>query len=186
MEPKVEPPCSDEAVKAKTGRDWADWCAVLDSSGARELSHPEIVRVVDTMHDAGGWWSQMVTVGYERLRGLRLTGQRRAGAFGASKSKTLPVAAETVHPCFTDPEKRRRWLDEDVEIRTATAPKSVRMTWPDGTGVEVWITTKGEAKCSVAIEHTKLDSPDAVAEKKEFWGTALGRLAAELARSSET
>ena len=31
-----------EAVKAKTGKDWAGWFAVLDRAGARKMSHTEI------------------------------------------------------------------------------------------------------------------------------------------------
>jgi hypothetical protein len=58
---------SDVAVKKATGRDWAAWVKVLDAAGATSKPHREIVKIVN----AGSWWSQMVTVGYERIRGLR-------------------------------------------------------------------------------------------------------------------
>ncbi len=61
---------SDDAVKAATGRDWAHWRRHLDAAGAAELAHIDIARL---LYNDGvpGWWSQMVTVGYERKIGKR-------------------------------------------------------------------------------------------------------------------
>jgi len=174
---KVEPPCSDAAVTEKTGRDWSEWCAVLDAEGAVHLTHKELADLVNRLHIGGEWWSQTVAVGYERFRGKRVVGQKCDGNFSASASKTLPWGAASVHECFVDATKRQRWLLEEIIIRKATAPKSVRITWPDDSSVEVWITEKGETKCSVGIEHTKLPDEAAVARQKEFWKEALGRLA---------
>jgi hypothetical protein len=33
----VEPPISDEAVKAKTGKPWSEWFAILDAAGAQAV-----------------------------------------------------------------------------------------------------------------------------------------------------
>ena len=79
---------SDGAVKAATGRDWPEWRRILDSEGAAELSHPDIVRLV-SRKGIGSWWCQMVAVGYERLTGKRALGQRCDGAFAASASRTV-------------------------------------------------------------------------------------------------
>jgi len=170
-----EPPCSDAAVKAKTGRNWAEWCALLDAEQAAALPHAAIATLVYDKFGGGPWWSQMVTVGYERLRGLRLQGQGRDGGFRAASSKTLPVAAALAHVFFTDAARRARWLEEEIHIRTATSPKSVRITWPDETDVLVWITDKG-SKCSVAVEHGKLPGAEAADLSKAFWKAALDRL----------
>jgi hypothetical protein len=170
----------DAAIQAKTGRDWAAWCRLLDKAGALKMSHAEIARLVNTKHDAGGWYSQSVTVGYERLRGLRAEHQRRGGLFEASVGKTLPIPARTVFTAFTDDRIRRGWLKEKIHIRKATAPKSVRITWPGGTSVEVWITVKGRQKCVVAVQHSKLPGQKARERKKVFWKTALERLAEEV------
>ena len=40
------------------------------AGAAAKLEHGAIARLVSE-HGAGDWWSQMVTVGYERIRGLR-------------------------------------------------------------------------------------------------------------------
>jgi hypothetical protein len=177
MKKRIEPPCSDAAVKAKTGRDWDEWCGLLDAAGAGKLNHTELAKLVGLKHGAGGWWSQAVAVGYERLRGKRALYGRSDGTFSTNTSKTLPISAAKAHAFFTERRKRIRWLEEDIVIRTATAPKSLRLTWPDATYVDVQILSKGEAKCTVAVEHSKLKSQSAVSKQKAFWKAALDKLA---------
>jgi hypothetical protein len=93
-----------------------------------------------------------------------------------STSKTLPISATKAHEFFVEEKKRSLWLKEEIIIRTETAPKSVRITWPDKTSVAVWITAKGDAKCAISLEHSKLNSQADVAPRKEFWKTALQML----------
>jgi hypothetical protein len=69
---------SDGSVRKRTGRAWAEWVRVLDAAGAAQKPHREIAAYVSSL-GTPGWWSQMVTVGYERIRGLREKGQRRSG-----------------------------------------------------------------------------------------------------------
>jgi hypothetical protein len=121
----VELPCSDAAVRDKTGRDWSEWAAVLDADNAAVLSHRELARHVATLHDAGGWWSQTVAVGYERLRGKRAAGQQSSGTFAANASKTLPLPAAEAHGWGAEPALRERWLDEPVTIRPLGIPRIV-------------------------------------------------------------
>lgn len=177
MKDRAEPPCDDAVIKARTGRDWKSWCAFLDKKGGARLAHRELAELVHRHHSAGGWWSQAVAVGYERLRGKRQLYERSDGSFSGNASKTLPMTAAQAHAFFVQPRKRARWLGEAVEVRGATAPKSVRITWPDDTHVDVRITAKGEDKCVVAVEHSKLKSAGAVTKQKAFWRAALERLA---------
>jgi hypothetical protein len=74
---------SDAAVKAKTGCTWERWVKSLDHHGAATLPHIEIARLIHDTWKVGGWWSQMVAVGYERIKGLRERGQRRTGHYDA-------------------------------------------------------------------------------------------------------
>ena len=170
---------SDEAVAARTGRTWKQWVRTLDDLGAMDMKHKDIAKWV---HDTTGldWWSQAVTVGYERIRGIRERGQRLSGTYEASKSKTFPVSATEAFRAFADEKLRKRWLDVDLEVRKASPPKSVRITWPDGSNVEVWITAKGASRAAVAIQHGKLASQSAAAESKAFWTERLEALAALL------
>ena len=92
------PKTSDDAVKAKTGKTWAEWFALLDRWGAAAKGHQA---TATWLHDEQGvpdWWSQMVTVEYERARGLRAVGQRTTGDWEATLQRTVPAgAAEQSH-----------------------------------------------------------------------------------------
>src|SRR5215203_4409171 len=100
---------SDEAVKKATGHDWTEWVKTLDAIQAAEKPHREIARYVSSI-GTPDWWSQMVTVGYERVRGLRDRGQRRGGTYEASKSRTFAVPVETLFDAVAKASKRKRWL----------------------------------------------------------------------------
>jgi hypothetical protein len=150
---------SDAAVAAKTGRTWSEWVAALDRAGAQQWPHRRIAECVHQHFKIGDWWGQTVAVGYERIKGLREIGQRRSGAYEASRSKTVPVPVGRLYRAFTDARLRNRWLPGvKLTIRKATPDKSVRITWDDDTSVEVWLTSKGDARSSVAVSHRKLTS----------------------------
>ena len=122
---------SDAAIKEKTGCDWALWVQALDYARASELSHREIAKLVKERYDTPSWWTQMVTVGYERIKGLRERGQRRSGEFTMNRSRTFGVDVETLYDAWADGRRRRRWMGETgVKVRTSTAPKSMRLFSP--------------------------------------------------------
>jgi membrane protein required for beta-lactamase induction len=52
----------------------------------------------------------------------------------------------------------------------------MRITWDDDTSVELWFTSKGEAKSAVQVQHTKLASKDDATERKAYWGERLDAL----------
>jgi uncharacterized protein YndB with AHSA1/START domain len=167
---------ADATLKAKTGCDWARWVYVLDRVKAHEWPHREIVSHVVEKYDVPGWWAQMVTVGYERIKGLRAKGQRRDGGFEASKSRTFPVPVSRLYKAFRDKRQRAKWLDTEIEIRAARPDRSLRITWPDGTNVMVWFVAKGNEKTQVAIAHAKLPSAEVAAGMKEYWNERLDAL----------
>lgn len=172
---------SDETMRKNTGRDWAEWLEVLDAIGATEMTHTEIARHVRDELEIDGWWAQSVTVGYERIRGLRAKHQRRGGDFEASKSRTLAAPVSSLFAAFAEARLRKRWLAGlEPTVRTAKADKTMRLTWPDATSVEVYFTEKGPSKSTVTVTHKKLASAEAVAEAKAEWGERLDRLAALL------
>src|SRR5438874_589515 len=148
---------SDASIKAKTGCNWERWVKTLDKFGADKKSHREVASMIAKTWKLDGWWAQTVTVGYERIKGLRARGQRRDGSYEATKSRTFDVPAGTLFEAWADPSVRRRWLnDESVRVRTATAPKSMRLDWSDGGIIAVGFLTKGKSKSAVAVQHTKL------------------------------
>jgi hypothetical protein len=173
---------SDEAIEAKTGRTWERWVFALDRHGAHEMAHRDIAAVVSEKYEIGEWWCQMVTVGYERIKGLRARGQRRDGSYEASKSRTYDVPVMALFDAWADAGTRRRWLDgAAVRVRTATAPKSIRLGWRDGSIVVVGFTPKGESKSAVAVQHTKLPDRETANRLEQYWGERLDALGVLLA-----
>jgi hypothetical protein len=173
---------TDEAIKAKTGCDWTRWVTALDYYGADTMSHGEIAELVKTKYKVADWWAQTVTVGYERIKGLRARGQRRDGSYEANKSRTFDVPVAKLFDAWAKPARRRKWLGEPgVKVRTATAPKSMRLGWSDGAIVVVGFTARGKSKSSVAVQHTKLPDRESADRLKEYWSGQLDALGELLA-----
>lgn len=171
---------SSAAVEARTGKGWPAWFRILDQAGASKMPHKEIARLLREQHAVPGWWSQMITVGYEQARGLRAA-HEKADGFSASASKTFPVPVDEIFRHFNDQALRARWLGEAaLTIRKATPAKSMRVTWGDGTNLEINFWSKGDCKSSVQIEHDKLKDEASVQLSKSFWKDALARLALQL------
>jgi uncharacterized protein YndB with AHSA1/START domain len=173
--PKQTPRMSDEAVQAKTGKTWDEWFAILDAAGARTLGHKEIVALLSGQHGIGPWWRQMVTVTYEQARGMREKHQTASG-YTANASRTLAVPVGRLFEAWSDADLRRRWLPVEMTVRKATPDKSLRITWPDGSNVDVGFLAKGESRSQVAVEHAKLPDAEAVTRAKGYWKQALDRL----------
>ncbi len=168
---------SDAAVRARTGRTWADWVEVLDAAGAARLAHRDIAAHLGAVEGLPAWWRQMVAVGYERIRGRREIGQRGEGSWEITRTRTFPVPAATLFRAFAEPASRDRWLAEDgVTVRKTTADRSVRMTWSDDTAVEATFVAKGEAKSQVTVQHRKLASQEDAARSKAYWAERLAAL----------
>jgi hypothetical protein len=169
---------SDDAIAAKTGRTWRQWMRVLDADDAAAMRHRDIAALVHQKHGIGDWWAQTVTVGYERIKGLRDRGQRRDGAYEVGKTRTFSVPVNTLFEAWAENAMRRQWLDTvEVGVRTATRPKSIRLQWPDGTIVVVGFTPKGNAKSAASLVHTKLRDRAAADKAKGYWSDRLDALA---------
>jgi uncharacterized protein YndB with AHSA1/START domain len=175
------PRMSDEAVKAKTGKTWKQWFAILNKAGAKKMSHQETVKYISAEHGVGPWWQQMVTVTYEQVHGLRDIHQKPEG-YQISVSRTINVPIGMVYHAFADDKTRKAWLAEDgLAVRKATANKSMRVTWNDvKTSLEINFYPKGEDKSQVVVQHSKLPNAKASATMKTYWGKALDRLRASL------
>ena len=165
------------AVHAKTGKTWSEWFVLLDRAGARRMNHKQIAAYVHDELHCSDWWSQMVTVGYEQERGLREKNQTPEG-YQTSASKTLSAPAAIVFEAWRDAKQRNRWLPRaPLAIRTATSPKSLRITWTeDASAVDVMIYPNGEGKCQVSVSHRKLKGQRGVTQMKKYWAHALVRL----------
>lgn len=168
---------SDATIKAKTGCTWKRWVNALDYAKAATWTHGEIADYVHEKFHVPGWWAQSVTVGYERIKGLRAIGQRRDGGFEANKSRVFAVPIARLYRAFRDTRLRSRWLsDEEFTVRSATRNKYMRLTWPGRTLVQIGFISKGAAKSQVAIQHGPFPDRAAATRMKEYWTERLAAL----------
>lgn len=180
--PKAEWPAlagmSDEAVHTKTGRTWAQWVKALDDRQAWQRTHRDIAKHLAEHHDTvSPWWAQGITIGYERIRGLRDVGQRREGSYDANKTRTFSVGVATLYRMFAEARRRRRWLPEGLsKIRTSKVNVSMLLDWDDGTSVSLYFTDKGPDKSSVSVQHSKLPDKAAADAAKNAWHLRLDAL----------
>jgi uncharacterized protein YndB with AHSA1/START domain len=176
-----------DAVQAKTGRTWAEWIAALDKAGAADWPHKRIAEHVHEEFGCPGWWSQMVTVGYEQAKGLRVKHQTATG-YNANASKTIAVPVAKLYKAWSDPKVRDKWLigAKKIVVRKATPNKSLRITWTDGkTSLEVGFYPKGAGKSQVAVQHSKLSSVQDVEMMKKCWRGALDKLESQLVTAAQ-
>lgn len=166
---------TSDAVRLATGKGWDEWLMVLDADGAADMTHAEIAIHLSENRGVGPWWSQMVTVGYEQGRGRRVKHQKTDG-FSVSSSKTVGVPLAKLYSLWADAKRRKVWLAEPIEIRTATKNKSMRISWSDGTIVSVNFYAKGAGKSMVQVEHVKLKGAAIAAKMKAVWKTRLQRM----------
>lgn len=165
----------NEALKEKTGKSWGEWFDLLDKAGAKERTHQEIVALLKE-RGVGQWYGQMITVGYEQERGLRVPHQKQDG-FEISVSKTLNVAVGVAFMLFEDPKMRRRWMkDPSFEIRKSTSNKRILINWPDGTNVVADFYVKGANKTQVVVQQSKIASAKAAESQKAYWTAELESL----------
>ena len=172
---------ADATLKAKTGCTWQRWVAALDYHGAERMTHRDIAALVSSKYKIDGWWAQAVTVGYERIKGLRARGQRRDGTYEANKSRTFKVPVATLYDAWADARLRGRWLDGTIgKVRTRTPNKSMRLDGQDRSIVAVGFWSKGPSKSAVAVQHTKLPDRATADQLKRYWSERLDALGAVL------
>src|SRR5688500_16568964 len=125
------PLTSDEAVTRASGRGYEEWFGLLDAWGGTERRHPEIAGWLKSEHGVDGWWSQGITVAYERARGMRAPHQMADG-FTVSVTRTVDVDVERLLAAFTSAPLRRRWLPgAKIRQRPTTAARGARFDWSD-------------------------------------------------------
>ena len=168
---------STAAVQKATGKDWQEWCEMIDKIPGMPLPHKDIARYLHEKEGLSGWWSQMVTVGYENARGLR--GKHQHGdTYEISRTKTINAPLSALFRAWSAESERDAWLgDHPLFIRKANPEKSMRITWSDEvTRVNVYFYDHGANKSKVAVQHVKLADSKAAEQKKDFWSASLDRL----------
>lgn len=177
---------SEAKCVEKTGHGFDHWFSVLDEFGARRKGHTAAARHLREDHEVSPWYSQGITVAYERARGLRQVNQVCAGSFEVSVSRVLPVAVDEAMTAWSRKQKRDRWLPEgDAELATALAPvlastrfrrngevATIRFAHGDSK-VELRITPKDDGRSSIVARLTALADKAAVEQQRARWRVVL-------------
>jgi hypothetical protein len=169
---------SGEAVFKATGKHLKDWFAILRKMGAAKMTHKEIALALHQKHKVPGWWSQMVTVEFERETGKRQLGQTCYGDFQVTVTKTVSGSLDQAlqvwqkmaaghtgfsgvsfegKPAVSKSEKWRYW----------------RVPLSDGSRVVAVIGVRGPGKSQIAINHEKIQSRDSADGWRTFWKSFL-------------
>jgi hypothetical protein len=169
---------ADEPLHGPTKRTWGEWVALLDAWGAANKPHPEIARWLGEEQGVPPWWTQDITVRYERHIGRRVLGQRADLSFVASATKTIGAPAVRLSDAWLDERLRERWLpDIELTLRTANPARSARFDAPGlGGRVVVGFDQLTEGRGRVSIEHENLPDKAAVDRMKAFWRERLRAL----------
>ena len=192
------PSIADERVHAATGKHWDQWFALLDKWGAAKKEHKAIAIYLSREQGVAPWWSQMVTVEYERARGRREVNQTARG-FEVQVQRTLPAGIESVWEAFAETRHLNKWFTTKAKQQfreggayanadggrgkfvTILPHRKLTFTWENpehspGSMVTLDFLPKGAEKTVVHITQYKLASKAQVAEQKEGWTWALASL----------
>ena len=198
----AEPEVSDSGVTAATGKGWEQWCDISDQwagvNPKAETAEPitDHTAIATYLRDELGvdaWWSQGVTVGYERITGLRLPYQRPDGTFTAGKSATLNVdGVQLRNMLLSDQDRQDLFPGHQTEL--LSRPDAKRMRVAIGTGVveitidpattssddsdaknetprnKVGNKARNKVRYKVSVSHRKLSTFDEVETWKHYWG----------------
>jgi hypothetical protein len=171
----ADPGQTEEAVRTATGRGWDEWCRLIDVDPGREAGHTAIAAHLTGRHGVDAWWAQAVTVGYERIRGLRAKHQMADGTFTAARSRTLPVDGADLRELLL-------WRTDDlfpdvpVERRSRDTAKRIRLRMESGIA-EITLEALPDGRTRVSVAHTGLPIGDAADAWRAWWGEWLDALA---------
>jgi hypothetical protein len=122
----------------------------------------------------------MVTVEYERARGLRARHQTASG-FSVSISKTIGVELGVVYAATAEARKRKSWFPPGAfELSSQTKDKYFRGSWNGAARLEINFYAKGTGKAQINVQVNKLGTAADVAREREAWKAALEKLKTSL------
>lgn len=188
----------DEVVLQKTGRTRAAWFAILDRFDCRAKGHTATAAHLMSRHHVSPWWSQAITVQYERDRGIRSYGEQADG-FALTVQRALAVPSERVWRALTDASevsawrttKQRqefrpggRWRNADGSRGTferRVEGRYLRITWDEprrapGSIVEMEVLDRGEDRSIVKLTHRRIRSAEEREDLRSHWSWAMDSL----------
>lgn len=180
---------SNQAAIRSTGHDLEYWFKVLDKFGAR--NHTKAADYLYSEHKVKAWHGQMITVTWERARGLRQENQSCTGTFQVSVSRAIDAPVEWIVDFINHSKSRKQWLKgaapalvkaledafaagKSMELKKAGYAR-MRYKWLSSV-VELRLTGKPDGKSSLVADSSDLPDADAVAVRREAFSRVLDRL----------
>lgn len=177
-----EPETADAAVVEATGKGYDEWCDLIDRMDGDKTDHTAVAAHLVGDLGVDPWWAQAITVGYERIVGLRLPFQRPDGTFTASKSKTVARLADDLRSRLLDDAARAELFPgQQTTLRSKPSAKTIRIAIGPGVAV-IGVDEQSDGRAIVAIQHEKLPTFESVDEWKSYWAVWLDRLATKPSR----
>lgn len=174
------PEMSDNAVSAATGRSWNEWCELIERWPGHSEGHQAIATYLEAEQDLDGWWSQAVTIGFERITGLRLPHQMADGTFTANKSRTITVDGQQLRTMLLDENARTDLFPgESTNLTSKPSAKNIRIAIGGGSA-QIAIAAAGN-RTKITIQHSRLATFDDVERWKFYWSDWLDTLERESA-----
>ncbi len=166
----VSPPeFSNDAVTEATGKGWDQWCDVIEAFPGHTEGHAAIAAYLVNTVGVDPWWAQSVTVGYERITGLRLPYQRPDGTFTATKSKMVAADGDELRSMLLDDDGRRALFPGwSTTLRSKPTSKAIRIEIGPGVA-QIAIDPKSDGRSKVTVAQEGLPAFDDVEEWKFYW-----------------
>lgn len=178
---------SDEAVHKATGKNLKQWFSILDKAGAKKMPHRDIARFVYDNYlgkpkkkdgvnvtTNGGWWSQMVTVEYERARGLRAVNEN-ANGFVVSIHKTVPGSITSLQKKWNMILKSKEVAAKKL-VKKPSKTKRIMLRYQAEAGqVIVSFDERGEGKARIMVEAARLSKKSLIEPERAFWKKMLSK-----------
>ena len=181
---------SNKTAIKSTGHDLEYWFKVLDRFG-KVNGHTKAAEFLSSEHKVQAWHAQMITVTWERSRGLRQENQSCTGTFQVSVSRSIPASPDWIAHFINDAKARKEWLktsspalrkameeafanDKRMEMKKAGYAR-MRYKWLSSV-VELRVYGKPGLKSSIVADSSELPDADVVAVRREAFAQALDRL----------
>ena len=171
-----EPEVDDASVSKATGHAWEHWCQQIESAGLGDAPHPQIAAWLYEHTGLSRWWSQTVTVGYERISGRRLPHQRADGLFAVGRSRTVRTDVQALRDALLDERERADLLPgHPTELRSKPDSRDVRLAIGPGVAI-IRIDVLADGRARLAVDHCGLPDSDTVEYWRHWWGEWLEAL----------
>jgi hypothetical protein len=170
----ANPEVTDAALVLATGRGWDGWCAFIDADPGPAAGHTAIAARLVERHGIDGWWAQTITVGYERIRGLRAPYQMADGTFTAARTRTVPVDPDELRDALRDAHADL-FPGLETEMRSRAGAKRIRVAIGPGVA-EFTIDPAAGGRARVSIAHAKLPTAEAAEAWRAYWAEWLAAL----------